>query len=251
MGRWSRQIAPLFVEFAALRNTGHVLDIGSGTGALAFGVAERLSGVQVTGIDPSPEYVGYAASRNSFAGRVQFQTGDAQRMAFKDATFAASVSLLVFNFIPDSRKALQEAKRVTQPGGRIAAAVWDYGGRMRMLRDFWDAAKEIDPQASKLDEENMPLCRSGDLSTLWRQVGLQQVEERPIETNLQFSSFADYWEPFLLGQGPAGAYVRKLDPKQQDSLRNAVRRRVAGSSEGGAFVLPARVWAVRGHVPAG
>src|SRR5215203_2427504 len=134
--------------------------------------------------------------------------GDAQRMEFKQSMFDASVSLLVFNFIPNAAEALREARRVTKPEGPVAAAVWDYGGRMRMLREFWDAATEIDPGADKLDEKNMPLCRSGELSRLWRQGGLEQVEEQPLETKINFKSFSDYWEPFLLGQGPAGAYVR-------------------------------------------
>jgi SAM-dependent methyltransferase len=250
MGRWSRQIAPLLVGFAAVPDTGRVLDIGSGTGSLAFEVAKQKTGVHVTGIDPSPEYVDYAGSKNPFRDRVAFRTGDAQRMDFADATFAASVSLLVFNFIADSVKALREARRATKPHGRIAAAVWDYGGRMRMLREFWDAATELDPSADKLDEKNMPLCRSGDLSRLWRQGGLEHIHEAPLETETRFSSFSDYWEPFLLGQGPAGAYVRKLDHSRVQALRSAVRRRVARSSEDEAFALPARVWAVRGDVPA-
>jgi hypothetical protein len=120
-----------------------------------------------------------------------------------------------------------------------------------MLRDFWDATTEIDPSAEKLDEKNMPLCRSGDLSQLWTQGGLEHVHEEPIETETRFSSFDDYWEPFLLGQGPAGAYVRRLDRDRLQALRIAVRRRVTGSSEDEGFTLPARVWAVQGTVPAG
>ena len=250
MGRWSRQLAPLLVDFAALPDNGRVLDIGSGTGALAFEVAKRLTGVQVTGIDPSGEYMEYARSRNRFPDRVTFQTGDAQQMEFTDGSFAASVSMLVFNFIPDAEKAVREARRVTRPKGRVAAAVWDYGGRMGMLRQFWDAATETDPSATKLDEKNMPLCRSGELSELWKRGGLEDVREEPIDTQIRFSSFADYWDPFLLGQGPAGAYVRKLDQTKLRALRTAVRRRVLRSAADESFVLPARVWAVRGGVPA-
>ena len=250
MGRWSRQIAPLFIEFAGIADTGRVLDIGSGTGSLAVEVARRKMEVHVTGIDPSPEYVAYAASTNPFPDRVAFLTDDAQHMHFENATFASSVSLLVFNFIPDAAKALREARRATKSNGRVAAAVWDYGGRMRMLREFWDAATEIDPGAKKLDEKNMPLCRSGNLSHLWTQGGLEHVHEEPLEAETKFSSFQDYWEPFLLGQGPAGAYARTLDRDRLQALRVAVRRRVARSSEDEAFTLPARVWAVRGTVPA-
>ena len=88
MGRWSRQIAPLLVDFAAVADTGRVLDIGSGTGSLAFAVAKQKTGVHVTGIDPSAEYVRYAGSRNPLPERVAFQTGDAQQMDFEDKTFA-------------------------------------------------------------------------------------------------------------------------------------------------------------------
>jgi len=249
MGRWSRQLAPLVVDFAALLDHGRVLDIGSGTGSLSFEVATRLTGVHVTGIDPSAEYVAYAGSRNPFPGRVTFRTGDAQHMEFGDSTFAAAISLLVFNFIPDAGKALLEARRVTKPKGRVVAAVWDYGGRMGMLRQFWDAAIEIDPGAAKFDEKNMPLCRSGELSQLWKNRGFEHVREEPIETEIRFGSFADYWEPFLLGQGPAGAYVRKLDQIRLQALRTALRRRVVPSPGEESFVLPARVWAVRGEVP--
>jgi SAM-dependent methyltransferase len=250
MGRWSRLIAPLLVEFAALPETGRVLDIGSGTGSLASEVAKRKPGTRVTGIDLSPEYVAYATARNSLPGRVAFQRGDAQHLDFPNATFVASVSSLVFNFIPDAAKALAEVRRVTKPKGRIAAAVWDYGDRMRMLRVFWDAAVALNPQAEKLDEKHMPLCRSGDLARLWKQGGLENVHEEPLEAETRFTSFKDYWEPFLSGQGPAGAYVRTLDSGRVQALRNEVKKRLSVSSENDPFTLPARVWAVRGDVPA-
>jgi SAM-dependent methyltransferase len=249
MGGCSRLIAPLLVEFAAVPDAGRILDIGSGTGSLSFEVARRRPATRVTGIDLSPEYIGYAVSKNPFPDRVAFQRGDAQHLDFPDAAFAAAVSLLVFNFIPDAAKALGEARRVTGPEGRIAAAVWDYGGRMRSLRAFWDAAIDVDSGAEKLDEKNMPLCRSGELARLWTRGGLKNVREQPLDTEVRFSSFADYWDPFLLGQGPAGAYVRTLDQDRLQALRDAVRRRLGRSSDDEPFVVPVRVWAVRGDVP--
>jgi SAM-dependent methyltransferase len=237
------------VDFTDLPGRGRVLDVGSGTGSLAFAIAERKTRMQVLGIDPSKEYVTYAKSKNPFPDRASFQVGDAQQLDFPNAAFDASLSLLVFNFIPDPSKALREVRRVTKPGGRISAAVWDYGAGMRMLRTFWDAAEAVDSGAEKLDEKHMPLCRAGELSDLWRQGGLQDVREQPIDIATRFSSFADYWDPFLLRQGPAGTYVGRLDAGKLQALRSEVKRKLSLSAEDKPFVLPARVWSVSGTVP--
>ena len=249
MGRWSRLVAPQLVDFTDVPDRGRFLDVGSGTGALAFALAERKPQALVRGIDPSKEYVAYADSMNPFPGRVSFGTGDAQRLRLADASFDASLSLLVFNFIPAPAKAIQEVRRVTKPGGRISAAVWDYGDGMRMLRTFWDAAVSFDPKAEKLDEKHMPLCRAGELSELWRQAGLENVREKPQMITMRFESFADYWDSFLLGQGPAGVYVRTLNRDQVRALRGDVKSRVSPSTENTPISLSARVWSVCGTVP--
>jgi SAM-dependent methyltransferase len=249
MGRWSRLVAPQLVDFTDVPDGGRFLDVGSGTGALAFALAERKPQAHVRGIDPSKEYVAYANSRNRFPERVSFAAGDAQQLNIADASFDASLSLLVFNFIPDPRKAIREVRRVTKPGGRISAAVWDYGDGMRMLRAFWDGASSIDANAERLDEKHMPLCRAGELTELWRQGGLENVREQPQVITMRFESFADYWDAFLLGQGPAGVYVRSLNRDQVRALRDDVKGRVSPSAENVPIALPARVWSVCGTVP--
>src|ERR1035438_3237969 len=115
MGRWSRLVAPQLVDFTDVPDRGRMLGVGFGTGALAFTVAERKPQARVLGIDPSKEYVEYAKSKNPFPNRVSLETGDAQQLRFADANFDASLSLLVFNFIPDPLKALKEVRRVTKP----------------------------------------------------------------------------------------------------------------------------------------
>src|SRR5579864_8323017 len=147
---------------------------------------------------------------------------------------------------PIPARALREVRRVTKPGGPISAAVWDYGAGMRMLRAFWDAAVNIDARAKKLDEKQMPLCRAGELSQLWKRGGVQNVHEQPLDFTMRFESFADYWDPFLLGQGPAGAYVRSLDRDRLQALRTGVRQRLSVPADDTPFDLPVRAWAVRG-----
>jgi SAM-dependent methyltransferase len=89
--------------------------------------------------------------------------------------------LLAINFMPDSARALRKMIRVTRPGGVVAAAVWDYGDGMQILRVFWDEAVALDPAIAGRDERNMPLCRRGELAALWRASGLERVEELPID----------------------------------------------------------------------
>jgi SAM-dependent methyltransferase len=248
MGRWSRGLAPLFVRFAGVRDGDAVLDVGSGTGSLTAAVAKIAPSSRIVGVDPAAPYVALAQSQHGSA-LIQFEAGDAQQMRFDNAVFDRTVSLLVVNFIPDARKALGEMKRVTKSKGTVAAAVWDYGDGMEMLRVFWDEAVALTPAAAAKDERNMPLCRRGELAALWRAQGLQNVVEEALTVETRFTSFDDYWTPFLGGQGPAGAYVASLSANDRESLRLRVRRRLLGSGADKAIVLHARAWGVRGTVP--
>jgi SAM-dependent methyltransferase len=249
MGRWSLRPAALLVELASVGEADAVLDVGSGTGALALAVAAARPFARVTGVDPSSAYVRRAQARAP-SDRVRFQVGDAQALEAPDATFDRALSLLAMNFIPDPTKALREMIRVTRPGGIVAAAVWDYGGAMEMLRAFWDEAVALDAAAAARDEREMPLCRPGELAALWRASGLEQVEERPLTVDLPFASFDDYWAPFLGGQGPAGAWAASLAAPARAALAARLRARLVGPRADGPFTLRARAWAVRGVVPA-
>jgi SAM-dependent methyltransferase len=248
MGRWSRRMAPLLVRFAGVRDGDTVLDVGSGTGALTAAVAQIAPSSRIVGIDPSVPYVARAQSQHG-STRIRFEVGDAQQLRFDNATFDRTVSLLVVNFIPDVRKALGEMKRVTKPKGTVAAAVWDYGGDMEMLRAFWDEAVALAPASAAKDERNMPLCRRGELETLWREHGLQDVVEEALTIETRFASFDDFWTPFLEKQGPAGVYTAALTPSDRESLRLRLRRRLLGRGPDKAIVMHARAWAVRGTVP--
>lgn len=181
MGRWSRVLASALLEFARIDDGWHILDVGSGTGSLGLEIAKRKPRCQITGIDLSPEYVAYVNSQHSNSA-MRFEIGNAQILAYPTGQFDASLSLLAFNFVPDPREALAELKRVTRRGGPICAAVWDYGGRMDMLRAFWDAAVALDPGAEQADEKHMPLCRAGELTQLWKQAGLADVEDEALKS---------------------------------------------------------------------
>lgn len=249
MGRWSRQLAPLLVSFAGVRDGHDVLDVGSGTGALSAAVARAAPSSRITGIDPAPSYVAFARTRHP-GRQFRFEVGDAQQLAMPDRAFDRTLSLLVLNFIPDPGKALDEMIRVTRVGGTVSAAVWDYGDGMQMLRVFWDEAAAARPASASRDERDMPLCRKGELAKLWHRQGLTTIEEQPLVVETRFASFADYWEPFLDRQGPAGAYVATLSPDERAELRRRLRSRLLTDGRDGPIALTARAWAVRGTVAA-
>jgi SAM-dependent methyltransferase len=247
MGRWSRALAPLLVEFAGVRDGDAVLDVGSGTGALTAAVVAVAPSSRVIGVDPAVSCVASAQVRHP-VDRVRFEVGDARQLRFQDGSFDGTLSLLVLNFIPNPAKALCEMIRVTRPGGRIAAALWDYEEGMQMLRAFWDEAIALDPAMHARDERCMPLCRQAELKALWHERGLQDVSEEALTIQMRFASFDDYWSPFLERQGPAGHYVASLSADQRDQLRLRLRRRLLGDAPDRPIVLAARAWAVRGTV---
>jgi len=250
MGRWSRRLARLLVAWASVEDQDSVLDVGSGTGALAFTLAEAIPSARVTGVDPSKAYVRAAQARTPGA-RIRFVVGDAQALELSDALFDKTLSLLALNFVPEPARAVREMMRVTRPGGLVSAAVWDYGDGMEMLRVFWDEAVAIDPPIAARDERHMPLCRRGELAALWRASGFERVEEQEIAIELPFASFDDYWQPFLGAQGPAGAYAASLPEPRRAALEARLRSRLLGTREDGPFTLMGRAFAVKGVVPAG
>ena len=248
MGRWSRLLAPALVNFAGVRDGDAVLDVGSGTGALTSAVAQAAPSSHIVGLDPAAPYVALAKARHP-GDLVRFEVGDAQQMTFEDASFDRTLSLLVVNFIPDPAKAVAEMRRVTRRGGTVAAAVWDYGDGMLMLRAFWDEAVALNPASASKDERNMPLCRPGELGAFWRKQGLEQVAEEGLTIVTRFTGFDDYWNPFLEKQGPAGAFVATLPLAVREQLRQRLRRRLLGDGPDRPVVLTARAWAARGVVP--
>ncbi len=248
MGRWSGRLAPRLVQFTAVVDGDDVLDVGSGTGSLAASVAEVAPSSRIVGIDRSEPYVTLAQARHQ-SPRLRFEVGDAEHLPFADASFDRTLSLLILNFVSHPQAALAEMIRVTRPGGTIAAAVWDYGEGMEMLRLFWNEAAALDARADAKDERHMPLSRRGELAALWRSQHLQSVAETPLTIVTEFTCFEDYWSPFLQQQGPAGAHVATLSPDDRAQLESRLRRRLFGDLPDGPIALRARAWAVRGVVP--
>lgn len=246
VGRWSRKVAPQFLSWLDLPAGLRWLDVGCGTGALSAAILDRCAPASVTGVEPSEGFLAKAGEQ--LALRAHLRRGSAAEIPLANAIVDVTVSGLVLNFVPDPRAGLAEMKRVTVPGGSIAAYVWDYAGKMELMRHFWDAAVALDPAAAKLDEGvRFPLCSQRALGELFASVGLREVDTITIDVATPFDNFEDYWRPFLGGQGPAPAYAMSLDENARAQLRDALRARIPARPDG-SIALIARAWAVRGTV---
>ncbi|MCC6197600.1 MAG: class I SAM-dependent methyltransferase [Burkholderiales bacterium] len=246
IGRWSREVAPKFLEWLAVPKGRKFADIGCGTGALAGAILAHCAPSLVVGVEPSP---GFAKSaKENLAGRALVFQGSATSIPLDDDAVDVVVSGLVLNFVPDPRAALIEMARVAHNDGTVAAYVWDYAGKMQLIRRFWDAAVELDPAAKALDEgPRFPLCNPDALAELFAGAGLRDVATTTLDVPTKFTSFDDYWQPFEGGQGPAPAYAMSLDEAARTRLREHLRTRLPVTGKG-AISLTARAFGVRGTV---
>ena len=248
VGRWSRQVAPLFLSWLNAPPGRRWLDVGCGTGALCAAIIDRCFPSTVAGVEPSEGFLKTATE--NLAGRATLHHGSATAIPLSEASVDVVVSGLVLNFIPDPRAAVLEMARVGGKEGTIAAYVWDYAGKMEPIRFFWDAALELDPDAARLDEgARFPLCRPDALETLFASAGLEDVEGTAIDISTPFANFDDYWQPFLGGQGPAPAFAMSLSEAARARLRDRLHERIPMAANG-AISLTARAWAIRASVPA-
>lgn len=244
IGRWSSRVAPVFLSWLDAPPARRWLDLGCGTGALCAAILRHSAPSMLVGVDPSESFLSVA--RQHLPPTVRLLAGSAESIPLQDAQVDVVVSGLMLNFVPHVQAALAEMARVAVPGAIVAAYVWDYAEGMEMLRHFWDVAVELDPGAAPLHEGvRFGLCQPAALQSAFEQAGFSHVSVAPLEITAAFSSFDDYWQPFLGGQGPAPAYVASLAESHRRLLSDALRARLMRASDG-ALALRARAWAVRG-----
>jgi ubiquinone/menaquinone biosynthesis C-methylase UbiE len=250
MGRWSRQLAIPFIEFAGVSDGDRVLDVGCGTGSLTFALPAAARVGEIVGIDYSPIFVEEAQRRNSDK-RITFQQADACALPFEDASFDRALSLLVLHFVPQAGKAVAEMRRVARPGGVVAAAVWDHLGGMPATRMMWDTVAVLDEKGRELRAQYcfQPMMRPGEMKEAFLNEGLADVEQTSLVIRMDYASFHDYWEPIAAGEGPLGKYVWSLDRTARARTDEAVRAAYEAGQPDGPRSFAAVAWACRGVVP--
>jgi len=250
MGRWSRRLAGPFLDFVGTTNGECVLDVGCGTGCLASALTARCQIKHLRGVDFSPAYIEHA-TRHNHDPRIAFEIGDACALAFPDHKFDRVLSLLMLHFVPRADQAIAEMRRVARPGAVVGATVWDARGGFVANRIFFDAAAILDPKANERRARNYtrPMTRPGELAKAWLAAGLTNVVETTLSIRMEFTSFDDYWAPYVGKDGPQAEYAATLSDAERARLRDAVRLAYVDGEPDGPRSYAALAWAVKGIAP--
>jgi SAM-dependent methyltransferase len=234
MGRYSAVLTPQMADFAGVAAGQRILDVGCGPGALVAALIDR--GAHVSAVDPSPQFVGAVRERYP---DVDVRQAAAEDLPFEDGSFDATLAQLVVHFMADPVKGISEMARVTGDGGVVAASVWDMVGGKSPISPFWRAAHELDPAVE--GETRRAGAGEGQLTDLFAQAGLADIEETPLRVDVEHATFDAWWEPFTLGVGPAGEHYKNLDAERQQALEQRLREQL-----GGPVALETQAWAARG-----
>jgi SAM-dependent methyltransferase len=234
MGQYSELLAARFADLAGVRPGQRLLDVGCGPGALTAELVRRAGADAVSAAEPSASFGD--AVRERLPG-VDVRRSAAEELPFPDYTFDVTAAQLVVHFMTDPVQGLREMGRVSRPGGVVAACVWDHAGGRGPLAAFWSAVRALDPAAD--DESDLPGVREGHLAALYAQAGLGQAQVTTLTVRVRHASFEQWWEPFTLGVGPAGAYVATLTPDRRSELREQCRRLLPS----GPVDISATAWA--------
>ncbi len=247
MGRFSTQLSGGLADLARVRAGGRAgmrpgmraLDVGCGPGALTAELVARLGADHVAAVDPSESFVAAAGARHP---GVAVTRASAEALPFDDAWFDATLAQLVVHFMADPVAGLAEMRRVTRPGGMVAASVWDFGGGRGPVSPFWDAVRPLD--AGLHDESERAGAREGSLASLFDAAGLADIHVSTLTARVAYSTFDEWWEPYTRGVGPGGSYVAGLDAARRGEVREACRRALPDAP----FTIEAVAWACRGAV---
>jgi SAM-dependent methyltransferase len=242
MGRYVPTLAVALADAAGVRPGMRAVDVGCGPGGLTRELVTRVGAENVAAIDPAPQFAAACRERNPGA---DVREGVAEALPWATGEFDVTLSSLVIAFMRDPERGVREMRRVTRPGGVVTACMWDVaGGGMTMLRIFWAAVREVNPDTR--GERRMAGTAAGDIAERFRSAGLKDVIDSALTAQASYTSFDDFWEPFTFAVGPAGQYLRSLSDDRQAVVREACRMVVPGETP---FTLEARAWCARGVVP--
>ncbi len=245
MGRWSRSVGAVFLDWLAPPAGARWLDVGCGTGAFTELVLDTRAPATVTAVDPAPAQIDHAC-KQPVGQRAEFRVADSQNLPFPDGAFDVVASALVINFIPDRAKALQEMRRVARPGSMVAGYVWDFAAEHEPYAPMRHGLRRIgvEPPVTAGTEDSS----LDSLRTMFDNAGYEHIAARAIDVTGTFPDFATFWRTQTPGFHPIGKAIASLPETDGAKLIEIVRAALPAGADG-SIACSARANAIKARVP--
>jgi ubiquinone/menaquinone biosynthesis C-methylase UbiE len=245
MGRWTRAVGTIFLQWLAPPTDARWLDIGCGTGVFTDLIVSTCSPATVVAIDPSEPQI-EIARKKTIAQRADFRVADAQELPFSDKAFDVVVSALVINFISDRPHALAEMCRVCRPHGVIAGYVWDFPaqrGPASLIRDGLQQVGAKPPPVPGTEHSRLDA-----LTSLFARAKLSEIGSRTIDVMMSFADFNEFWVSQTPGYTPMGQMIAALSETDRQKVIDWVRARLPAGPDG-RITYSARANAIKARPP--
>ena len=247
MGGWSAALSPPFLDFVGVEGAARVLDIGCGTGNLLVALAAEYPRTTLVGVDPSRSLLSKAQTRPELAAAMLLE-GYVERLPIDTGTVDYTLSMLVLQEFSDRPLALKEMRRVTRPGGVVAACQWDFA-KMPVIEALIEAIALVNPKAGRRIWTNSPsvFADEAELLRYWDRAGFVQLKAGRIAVERRFADFSQLWSPLLAGSTPSTLTLASLPPEEREAVRGIMQARFTANSPDGALLVTAEALVVRGR----
>lgn len=237
---------PELLDAAGVARGLTVLDVGTGTGAVAAAAAAR--GARVTAVDADPGMV--AAARRA-APEADVRQAALPHLPFDDGQFDAVAGNFVVNHVGDPGAALADMRRVLRPGGRLAVTIWASPGRPGQSL-LWRALEAAGGGPGELPRVDVDFPRDEPgLAGLLAEAGLGEVTCRSLVWNHRTDP-ETWWAGAAAGIATIGLAFSRQAPETLAAVREHYERLAAEfTTSGGALELPHGALLAAGRVRGG
>lgn len=245
--RFFHRSAEQMVHRFGLTGSEHILDVATGTGAVALTFAKALPQGRVTGVDLSERMLAQAAGKALSAGidNVRFLAMDMQDLQFPDQTFDGATCAFGIFFVDAMEETLAGIARKVRPGGRV------------MISGFTEEAfsplnilllERLEAYGVQLPPQNWRrICTEEKCSTVLRKAGLEEVRVERADVGYMLENAEAWWE-VVWNAGYRGL-VGQLPPADFERFKEEHLAEVAALATGGGIRLRMEILYGSGRSP--
>jgi SAM-dependent methyltransferase len=255
--RYAQHVAPTFVkvarravDLAEIEPGDSVLDLGTGTGLVAFLAAERAGrDGTVIGLDESAPMLAVARERSAAVGyeHIKWQQGEVAQLTFADESFDAALAVQSLTLLARPDAALEELRRVLVEGGRAVITVWGTRTANEWMEVLEGALQRALPRVRP--PEPYGLRQPGNLEALMQAAGFVDIEVARVPDVMRFQGADGFWS-WVCAVPRWGGLIAGLPADGRARFRSAVVDALGPRTRQGETIVGRELVFARGVSPA-